>query len=180
VSRGGRDTRVVPNAFVTSRSRWAATSKSSRIRRFSRSRPPSTGAGPFSACVCANECFFFPLLDAPSSPMSSSASSPRCRWTAAYPSYNASPESRRNRETNAGLVACGEGDVMRLSVDELVEPELELPLLTVIRPLCRCDIRFWFCFGSYSSILLKRSAPVGRGEEGKRGVPVHGVAKQTT
>jgi hypothetical protein len=69
---------------------------------------------------------------------------------------------------------------MRLSVDELVEPELELPLLTVIRPLCRCDIRFWFCFGSYSSILLKRSAPVGRGEEGKRGVPVHGVAKQTT
>jgi hypothetical protein len=45
----------------------AVTSKSSRIRRFSRSRPPSAGAGASSACACASVRFFFPLLDARSS-----------------------------------------------------------------------------------------------------------------
>jgi hypothetical protein len=73
VSRGGRDARVAPNAFVTSCSCWAATSKTSRIQRFSRSRPPSAGAGASSACACANVRAFFPLLDAGSTSTSSSA-----------------------------------------------------------------------------------------------------------
>jgi hypothetical protein len=51
----------------------------------------------------------------------------------------------RKGEPNAGLGARGEGGVVRLSVDELVEPELQLPLSTVIRPLCCRDIRFLFC-----------------------------------
>jgi hypothetical protein len=47
---------------------------------------------------------------------------------------SASPASRRNGETNAGLGARGGGNVVRLLVDELVEPGLALPLPTVIRP----------------------------------------------
>jgi hypothetical protein len=183
VLRGGRDARVVPNAFVTSCSRWAVTSKSSRIRRFSRSRPPSAGASASFACACANVRFFFPLLDARSSSTSSSTSTRRCPWTAAYSSSSASPASRRNGEPKAGLGARGGGDVVQLLVDELVDPDLELPVPTVIRPLCRRDIRFLFCFSSDSSISTWIVATIGawrRGEGRMRGVPARGVAKQTT
>ena len=83
VSRGGRDARV-PNEFVTSGSHWAATSKSSRIRRFSRSRPAFAGAS--STCACANVRFFLPLLNARSTSISSSPSARRCPWSAAYSS----------------------------------------------------------------------------------------------
>jgi hypothetical protein len=134
----------MPNEFVTSCSRWAATLKSSRIRRFSLSRPASAGAS--SACACANVRFFFPLFDARSSSISSSPSARRCPWTAAYSS--ASPASRRNGDLKAGLGARGGGDVARLLVDELVDPELECPLptalVTLIGPLCRRDMRFLF------------------------------------
>jgi hypothetical protein len=44
-----------------------------------------------------------------------------------------------------------EGDIVRLFVDELVDPELELPLPTVIRPLCLRDIRFLFRSSNESS-----------------------------
>ena len=51
---------------------------------------------------------------------------------------------------------------MRLLVDELVvEPELELPLPTVIRPLCRLDIRFLFCFSNDSSMSTWMVATIG-------------------
>jgi hypothetical protein len=51
VSRGGSVAHVVPNAFVTSCSRWAVTSKASRIRRFSCSRPPSQALGLLSLAL---------------------------------------------------------------------------------------------------------------------------------
>jgi hypothetical protein len=50
---------------------------------------------------------------------------------------------------------------VRLLVDELVDPELELPLPTVIRPLWRRDIRFLFCFSSDSSISTRIVATIG-------------------
>ena len=51
---------------------------------------------------------------------------------------------------------------MRLLVDELVvEPELELPLPTVIRPLCRRDIRFLFCFSNDPSMSTWMVATIG-------------------
>ena len=98
VSRGGRDARV-PSPLVTSCSRWAATSKSSRRQRFSRSRPPSAGAP--AAWACANVRIFFPLL---ASATSLEASTGRCPWMAAYSSSSESPASCR---PNAGLVARG-------------------------------------------------------------------------
>jgi hypothetical protein len=72
---------------------------------------------------------------------------------------------------------------VQLLVDELVDPDLELPVPTVIRPLCRRDIRFLFCFSSDSSISTWIVATIGawrRGEGRMRGVPARGVAKQTT
>ena len=126
----GRAARV-PNEFVTSCSRRVATSKASRIRRCSCSRPASAGAS--SACACTNVRFFFPLPDARSIFISSLTSVSRCPWTAAYPSSSsASPPSRRNGDPNAGLGARGGGDVARLFVDELVDPELECPLPTAL------------------------------------------------
>ena len=45
------------------------------------------------------------------------------------------------------------GDIVRHLVEELVvEPELDLPLPTVIRLLCSCNIHFLFCFNNYSSM----------------------------
>ena len=137
MSRGGRDARV-PNELVTFCSRCAATSKSSRIRRSSRSRPAS--AGPSSA----NERFLFPQLDARLSSISSSASARRCPWTAAYfSSSSASPSPRCKGDPKARLEARGGGDVARVLVDELVDPKLEGPpptaFVTLITPLC--DIR---------------------------------------
>jgi hypothetical protein len=130
VSRGGRDARV-PNECVASCSRWVATSKSLRIRHFSRSRPASAGTS--STYACANVRFFFPLLDARSTSKSWSASARRCPWTAAYfSSSSASPASCRNGDPKAGLGARGGGDVAQLLVDELVDPELECPLPTAL------------------------------------------------
>ena len=149
----------MPYEFVTSCSRWAATSKSSRMRRSSRSRPASAGA-------CTNVRFFFPLLDARLRSMSLSASARRCSCTAAYSSSSsASPASRHNDDPNAGLGDRGGGDVVRLLVDELVDPELECPLptalVTLIRPLCRSDIRFLFDFSNDSSISIWIVATIG-------------------
>jgi hypothetical protein len=53
------------------------------------------------------------------------------------------------------------GEVVRLLVDELVDPELELPLPMVIRPLCRSDIRFLFCFNSDLSTSTWIAATIG-------------------
>ena len=118
-------------------------SKSSRTRLLVFS---TTFCGASSACACVNMRFFFPLFDARSSYTSSSTSTCRCPWTAAYSSSSsASPARRRNDEPNARLGARGRGDIVRLLVEELVvEPELELPLPTVIRPLCRRNICFLF------------------------------------
>ena len=130
-----------------------ATSKCSRMRRFSRSRP----ARGSSASACANVRFFFPLLDACWTSISSSPSARWCPWTAEYSSSSSeSPPSRRKGDPNVGLGARGGGDVAGLFV-ELVDPELECPLpttlVTSIRPLRRRDIRLLFDFSSDSSIL---------------------------
>jgi hypothetical protein len=75
-----------------------------------------------------------------------------------YASSSATPASRHNDERRAG---CRGGDVVRLLVDKLVEPELELLVLTVIRPLCRHDIRFLFCFNNDSLMLTRIVARIG-------------------
>jgi hypothetical protein len=66
-------------------------------------------------------------------------------------------------------------------VDELVDPELELPLSTVIRSLCRRDIRLLFQqrfvdvdLGSRYGRHLEDG---GKGE--MRGLPARGVVRQT-
>jgi hypothetical protein len=87
-------------------------------------------------------------------------------------SSSTSPASRRNGEPNAEPGARGGGDAVRLLVDELVDPELELPLPMVIRPLCRRDICFLFCFSSDSSISTWIVASIGAwrmggGDEGR-------------
>jgi hypothetical protein len=51
-------------------------------------------------------------------------------------------------------------------VDELVDPELELPLPTVIGLLCRRDIRFLFCFSSDSSMSTWIVAAIGAWRRG--------------
>jgi hypothetical protein len=57
---------------------------------------------------------------------------------------------------------------VRLLVDELVDPELELPRPTVIRLLCRRDIRFLFCFSSDSSMSSWMVATIGACRRGER------------
>ena len=113
--------------------------------RFSRSRPTSGGAS------SADVRYFFPLFDARSSSISSSTSARWCPWTAAYSSSSsAGPESRRNGDPKAGLGGRGGGDVARLLVDELVDPELECPLptalVTLIGSLCHRDMCFRVLF----------------------------------
>jgi hypothetical protein len=48
--------------------------------------------------------------------------------------------------TKGGTRCMQREDVVRLFVGELVDPELELPLPTAIRPPCLRDIRFLFLF----------------------------------
>ena len=121
-------------------------------------------SGASSACACASLRFFFPLLDARSSSISSSSSACRWPWTTVYSSSSsASPKSRRNGDPKAGRCARG-GDVARLLIDELVDLELECPLptasVTLIRPLCR-DMRFLFDFRNDSSISTWIVATIG-------------------
>ena len=145
---GGRDARV-PNEFVTSCSRWAVSSKSSRIRRFSHSRPASSGG--FSACACAM--------------YASSICSMRARrlYPRRYPL--AGVHGPPHGDPEAGLGARGGGGVVRLLVDELVDPELECLLLTalviLIRPIYRRDMRFLFDFSNDSSISTWIVATIG-------------------
>ena len=82
-------------------------SKSSRTRLLAFS---TAFCGASSACACANMRLFFPLFDARSSHTSSSTSTRRCPWTAAYSSSSsASPAERRNGEPNTRLGARGVG-----------------------------------------------------------------------
>ena len=68
-----------------------------------------------------------------SSSISSSVSAFQCPWTAIHSSSSpVSPASRRNGDLKAGLGARGGGDVARLLVDELVDPELEFQLPTTL------------------------------------------------
>jgi hypothetical protein len=147
-----------------------------QIRHFSRSRTPWAGAGASSACACAN-VHFFPLLDARSSSTSLSASNRQCPCTDAYsPSSSESPGSRRKGGPNAGLGARGGGKVVRSLVDELVDPELKLPLPTVIS---RCAAAYSFLVLFQRRLLkinLKRLATIGICRTG-RGVRQHGGCK---
>ena len=95
----------------------------------------------FSTCTCANIRFFFPLFDARSSVTSSSASTDRCPWRA----HTLLPLLRVQCRAERGAEAAW-------PLDEQ-DPELEfLPteLGTMIRPLCRRDIRVLPCFSNDS------------------------------
>jgi hypothetical protein len=69
-----------------------------------------------------------------------------------------------------------------VSVDELVDPDLELPLPAVIRPLCRRDARFLFYFSNDSSMSTWIPTMIGAWSAGGRrrrgSVPARGIARQ--
>jgi hypothetical protein len=72
---------------------------------------------------------------------------------------------------------------VRLLADELVDPELELPLPTEIRPFCRHDIRFLFCLSHDSSISTRMVATIGASRLGGGGEEWRAstwAARQTT
>jgi hypothetical protein len=164
VSRGGRDARVFPNAFVTSCSRWAVTSKSN-LRESGASRV-------LDHLLLARALLPLTLVVLPSTRralqlyvlvgIDSSVSVDRrilfCK-----------PSIASQGRTEHGARSSRWWGVVWLLVDELVDPELELTLPTVMRPFCRHDIRFLFCLTNHSSISTWMVATIGASRLGGGG-----------